>query len=285
MPAPAAASCTAGILPNLQRCAGDAPLAERPGAFPDPPGPAASHAARGPSCAPSHALGDPTYQCKAMAGRYGRLEYAVALSNLCECEGEDAPTPDWRLGPGGWGAPRRPLDRMHRWPQHPASPDHDANTDRTASGLVHPGRNRRPARPHCRGGAGQAVWGQDRCRLRFPPGPMLAPVQGALSAADLAVCHLETPLSADDRRISGYPTFNTPTSWPPPSVRPATTAARSPPTTPWTKAHRGSRPRLRRWTVSAWATLAPPAARLRPAGPSSTWSTVSGSGCWPTPTG
>src|SRR6266487_4629627 len=98
MPAPAAASCTAGILPNLQRCAGDAPLAERPGAFPDPPGPAASHAARGPSCAPSHALGDPTYQCKAMAGRYGRLEYAVALSNLCECEGEDAPTPDWRLG-------------------------------------------------------------------------------------------------------------------------------------------------------------------------------------------
>lgn len=40
--------------------------------------------------------------------------------------------------------------------------------------------------------------------------PMLAPVREALTGADLAVCHLETPLSPDDRHISGYPTFNTP---------------------------------------------------------------------------
>jgi hypothetical protein len=40
--------------------------------------------------------------------------------------------------------------------------------------------------------------------------PMLAPVQGALTAADLAVCHLETPLAPDDLRVSGYPTFNAP---------------------------------------------------------------------------
>jgi hypothetical protein len=40
--------------------------------------------------------------------------------------------------------------------------------------------------------------------------PMLAPVQGALTAADLAVCYLETPLAPDDRHVSGYPTFNTP---------------------------------------------------------------------------
>jgi hypothetical protein len=40
--------------------------------------------------------------------------------------------------------------------------------------------------------------------------PMLAPVRDALSGADLAVCHLETPLSPDDRHISGFPTFNTP---------------------------------------------------------------------------
>jgi len=40
--------------------------------------------------------------------------------------------------------------------------------------------------------------------------PMHAPVQGALTAADLAVCHLETPLAPDDRHVSGYPTFNTP---------------------------------------------------------------------------
>ena len=40
--------------------------------------------------------------------------------------------------------------------------------------------------------------------------PMLAPVQDALTRADLAVCHLETPLSPDDHHINGYPTFNTP---------------------------------------------------------------------------
>src|SRR5829696_9900609 len=40
--------------------------------------------------------------------------------------------------------------------------------------------------------------------------PMLAPVRGALTAVDLAVCHLETPLVADDRHVSGYPTFNAP---------------------------------------------------------------------------
>ena len=40
--------------------------------------------------------------------------------------------------------------------------------------------------------------------------PMLAPVRAQLSAASLAVCHMETPLSRDDRRITGYPTFNVP---------------------------------------------------------------------------
>lgn len=40
--------------------------------------------------------------------------------------------------------------------------------------------------------------------------PMLARVRGQLSKADLAVCHVETPLSADDTNISGYPVFNTP---------------------------------------------------------------------------
>lgn len=40
--------------------------------------------------------------------------------------------------------------------------------------------------------------------------PMLASVRPLLSAADLAVCHVETPLSTDNRRISGYPVFNAP---------------------------------------------------------------------------
>ena len=32
----------------------------------------------------------------------------------------------------------------------------------------------------------------------------------APAGADLALCHIETPLSADDRDITGYPVFNTP---------------------------------------------------------------------------
>ena len=40
--------------------------------------------------------------------------------------------------------------------------------------------------------------------------PMFAPIRGVVSAADLAVCHLETPLSASGRGLSGYPRFNAP---------------------------------------------------------------------------
>src|SRR5664280_1017287 len=40
--------------------------------------------------------------------------------------------------------------------------------------------------------------------------PAFAAVKPILSAADLAICHLETPLSRDDNDISYYPTFNVP---------------------------------------------------------------------------
>jgi hypothetical protein len=46
--------------------------------------------------------------------------------------------------------------------------------------------------------------------MAFDFGPMLDDVRAELTAADLAICHLETPLSADDRNVSGYPRFNTP---------------------------------------------------------------------------
>ncbi|CAN5867321.1 hypothetical protein BH23ACT5_BH23ACT5_04940 [soil metagenome] len=39
---------------------------------------------------------------------------------------------------------------------------------------------------------------------------MFAPVAGLIGAADLAICHLEVPLSADNSRISGYPLFSAP---------------------------------------------------------------------------
>jgi poly-gamma-glutamate capsule biosynthesis protein CapA/YwtB (metallophosphatase superfamily) len=39
---------------------------------------------------------------------------------------------------------------------------------------------------------------------------MLTKVHPVVAGADLALCHIETPLSKDDRDISGYPVFNTP---------------------------------------------------------------------------
>jgi poly-gamma-glutamate capsule biosynthesis protein CapA/YwtB (metallophosphatase superfamily) len=40
--------------------------------------------------------------------------------------------------------------------------------------------------------------------------PMFAAIRPIVSAADLAVCHLETPLSPSGHDLSGYPTFNAP---------------------------------------------------------------------------
>ncbi|HYJ74552.1 MAG TPA: CapA family protein [Kineosporiaceae bacterium] len=39
---------------------------------------------------------------------------------------------------------------------------------------------------------------------------MLTQVKPLVAGADLALCHIETPLSKDDSDISGYPVFNTP---------------------------------------------------------------------------
>ena len=40
--------------------------------------------------------------------------------------------------------------------------------------------------------------------------PMYRLVEPYLADADVAICHLETPLSPDNTRLSGYPTFNVP---------------------------------------------------------------------------
>ncbi|MGA7270223.1 MAG: CapA family protein [Acidimicrobiia bacterium] len=44
----------------------------------------------------------------------------------------------------------------------------------------------------------------------FDFGPMFAPVSKIIGSVDLAICHLETPLSATDEDLSSYPRFNTP---------------------------------------------------------------------------
>ena len=46
--------------------------------------------------------------------------------------------------------------------------------------------------------------------LAYDYRPMFEPVRASLSSVDLAICHLETPLSPDNRNLSGYPLFNAP---------------------------------------------------------------------------
>ena len=57
---------------------------------------------------------------------------------------------------------------------------------------------------------------EKRAQVEAGPGegydfrPMFARVRPILSSADLAICHLETPLSPDNTDISSYPRFNVP---------------------------------------------------------------------------
>ncbi len=46
--------------------------------------------------------------------------------------------------------------------------------------------------------------------LAYDYRPMFESVRTVLSDVDLAICHLETPLSPDNRDLSGYPVFNAP---------------------------------------------------------------------------
>jgi poly-gamma-glutamate capsule biosynthesis protein CapA/YwtB (metallophosphatase superfamily) len=45
---------------------------------------------------------------------------------------------------------------------------------------------------------------------RYDFRPMFAKVRPALSSADLAICHMETPLSASDENLSSFPVFDVP---------------------------------------------------------------------------
>jgi hypothetical protein len=61
-----------------------------------------------------------------------------------------------------------------------------------------------------------AVWEQARADARaagragFDFFPMFAGVSGPIAAADLAICHLETPLAETEGPYAGYPTFSAP---------------------------------------------------------------------------
>lgn len=56
----------------------------------------------------------------------------------------------------------------------------------------------------------RAQAGRDAGGGGYDFGPMLREVAPVVRAADWAVCHQETPISADDTALSGYPAFNAP---------------------------------------------------------------------------
>jgi poly-gamma-glutamate synthesis protein (capsule biosynthesis protein) len=68
----------------------------------------------------------------------------------------------------------------------------------------------------------EALWAQaqrDAGGKGYNFGPLLASAEPAVKAADLAICHLETPLGDSDGPFSGYPLFSVP-----PQIAPALAA-------------------------------------------------------------
>ncbi len=98
------------------------------------------------------------------------------------------------LAPSAWAAPRPQLegwnDRGPRFPER-------FSMAFTGDVLVHAG-----------------VWEQAAAYAgpgrRFDFRPMFAPLRAHVSAADVAICHLETPVSRNDTHLSSYPVFNVP---------------------------------------------------------------------------
>jgi len=55
-----------------------------------------------------------------------------------------------------------------------------------------------------------AAWAKEAGAEGWDFRPMFDEVRPFISSADLAICHLETPISYNDTNLSGYPTFNAP---------------------------------------------------------------------------
>src|SRR5215203_3643609 len=101
-------------------------------------------------------------------------------------------------------------------------------------------------------------------RRAFDFRPMFAAIRPIVSTADLAVCHLETPLSPSGRQLSGYPRFNAPPQLAAAIRHAGYDACWSRPTTRWTGAPTGSPGRWPSWTEQGCGMPAWPAAPARP---------------------
>lgn len=120
-----------------------------------------------------------------------RLALLVVLGLLplagCSPPGAPARPPPIRVTPAGPGAPPRPAA--------PAAARTSFTVVASGDVLIHP-----PLVEQARADGGG--------RLDFAP--MLAGIRPVISAADLAICHLETPLAPPEGPYAGYPSFDVP---------------------------------------------------------------------------
>ena len=107
-----------------------------------------------------------------------------------------------------------PPDNRRFCPDAPVQRDEMASFLARAMGLAQP---EVPARPSFEMAfAGDVLIHTDvwrRAALYGSPfdfTPMFDPVEGVIAGVDLAICHLEVPLSSDNRNLSSYPRFNAP---------------------------------------------------------------------------
>ena len=107
------------------------------------------------------------------------------------------------------------------------------------------------------------VWEAADTGAGYDFSPMLAPIAPRLSAADLAICHLEVTLARPGEACRATHGSGRRASWRPTWPRPGSTAARWRPTTRSTSASRGWWRRSTPSTPPAWPTPAPLAAEDR----------------------
>ena len=119
----------------------------------------------------------------------------AAATALAACSAADPPATAPATAPTGHTQPSRPGPPATSRPPAPAEP---AGITLAFTGDMLVSDELRAQAARNAGGSG------------FDFGPMLREVAPVLRDADWAVCHQETPISADNRVLSGWPSFSAP---------------------------------------------------------------------------
>ncbi|MDQ3752122.1 MAG: CapA family protein [Actinomycetota bacterium] len=144
-----------------------------------------------------------------LRNRLGLLAFGVVLALVSACE----PGETLRERSNGATAGSRSLESD----SSPSSNDKDGTVDPEGGGNDPAHENVTPTKRFSIVATGDILTHSpvyERARVNggdeYDFSPMFRKVKPQLSAADLAICHLETPLSPDNQSLSSYPAFNVP---------------------------------------------------------------------------